>query len=219
MKQKDKKTELEAESHNSGDCGKEMTIFDQMHPLLSALSQRLRGGTDCPETVSTTALPKWCSKIVERLVRTIFKPIVKLKPDGTMNWRNYGKMIGLFERYKIFIARDVERIFIEAGLDKITDEEWERMKPMLGFEQYRAVLSSALGSPLVDDEAVKNAVEELLRQQLERLEKSRSEALWQVSQQDAITANLFFKGFHEGFSCFLDSQGQYVGDRGRTRLY
>jgi hypothetical protein len=165
-------------------------------------------------------LPKWCVKIVERLAKTILKPILKLKPNGTMNWRNYGKMMGLFERYKTFIAHDMERMWQTEGLDKMTDQEWEELRPLFGMDKLCAQLSAILGRSVAEDDgSLDKAVDELFELQFKHLEKLKSEAFWHVAQQDARTSALFFKGMAEGYTCMMDEEGRFVGDRGRSRIY
>jgi hypothetical protein len=164
-------------------------------------------------------VPKWCAGIVDRLKKTILKPILKLRPNGVMNWRNYGRMIGIAERYKTFILHDVERDFIEAGLDKLTEEQWEKIWAAFGKDKMRKRLVEILGHPGADEEPLEKLVEEALERQFEALEKLKNDACWLISQQNAKAVALFFKGMAEGYSCFLDEGGRFVGDRGRTRLY
>ena len=136
-----------------------------------------------------------------------------------MNWRNYGRMIGIIERYKTFITSDLERISKEEGWDKITDEQWEKFWPLLGEDKMRQYLTRVLGRPVADDEPLENLVDEALGRQLENLEKLKRDALWLVAQNDAKTTAQFFKGLAEGYTCFLDDNGGFAGDRGRTNLY
>jgi len=168
---------------------------------------------------STRKMPKWYSKILEQFRKTILKPLLKLKPNGAVNWRHYGKTIGIIERYKTFFQHDLAQVFIEAGFDKITDEEWESIRPLLGEEKIRQHLIRVLNRPVGDSESLEGLGEEVLERQLEQLQKVTDNALRLVSQQDAKLTALFFKGMAEGYGCMLDENGHYVGDRGRTNIY
>jgi len=167
----------------------------------------------------TREVPKWCAGIVDRLKKTILKPILKLRPNGVMNWRNYGRMIGIAERYKTFILHDVERDFIEAGLDKLSEEQWEKIWAAFGEDKIRKRLSEILELSIADEEPLEMLFEEVLERQFRALEKMRNDACRLIAQQSAKVAALFFKGMAEGYTCFLDEGGKFAGDRGRTRLY
>jgi len=195
------------------------TIFEQVTDIQIELRKSLDLPVDHLPQRSGHELPKWCLKILEQFQKTILKPILKLRPKGTVNWRNYGRMMGLIERYKTFITSDLERISKEEGWDRITDEQWERCRPMFGEDKMRQHLIRVLGRPVADDEPLENLVVEALERQFEHLEKLKSDAAWLVAQHDAKSAALFFKGMAEGYKCFLDENGGFAGDRGRTSLY
>src|SRR5258708_1350724 len=103
----------------------EGTLSDVLAPIAGALQKTLEveAPLDCRERAEAE-LPTWCWKIVEKFKKTIFKPILKLKPRARMDWRKYGAMIGVIERCDTFFAIDVWRIMEEEGLDEITDEQW-----------------------------------------------------------------------------------------------
>jgi hypothetical protein len=199
------------------DAGTAPTIFEQVWTMQERLNQVARSPSN--PTPATNEFPEWHSKILERLTKTILKPILKLKPRGTVNWRNYGKMIGLFERYKTFITHDVVRMFEKEGLDKITDQQWEQLEPLLGLDQLRERMPALLGRPVAVDEPLENLIDEALGRQFQHLDNLKSDAFRFLALQSPKTTSLFFKGMAEGYNCFLDVEGGYVGDRGRTRLY
>ncbi|HEY3854542.1 MAG TPA: hypothetical protein VGO67_09130 [Verrucomicrobiae bacterium] len=164
-------------------------------------------------------LPKWYVKILERLVKTILKPILKLRPAGEVNWENFGRIIGIVERFKTFLSHDVEREWVEAGLDKMTDQQWEKLEPQLGLDKAREQMAQSLGRPLGKDEPLENAANELTDRLEKYLESLKSVAYRHLALQHPKTTILFHKGVAEGYKCFLDVDGSFAGDRGRTRLY
>ena len=163
--------------------------------------------------------PEWGRNISLRLRNTILKSICKLRPNGEINWRNYGRCIGLLERYKTFQEHDVPRILHENQLDELTEEEWSKLQPQLGEEQARQYYLKILGRP-GDDKATLDEVLELVRQrETEHLDKIRETAVYFVAQQTARDAKLFWEGVGEGYSLFLDEMGKFSGDDRRANVY
>jgi hypothetical protein len=215
--------EMQKESNKGVGCsassGGELTFFEQVTDIQVALAKEAGMVIDPRLEKNKREVPKWCGGIVDRLKKTILKPILKLRPNGVMNWRNYGRMMGIVERYKTFILHDVERDFIEAGLDKLTEEKWEKIWAAFGKDKLRKRLIEILERPVADDEPLEKLVDEVLERQFYAIEKMREDACRHIAQQDAKVSALFFKGMAEGYTCFLDEAGKFVGDRGRTRLY
>lgn len=216
---KQKQNASEGDSKLNAESGQEFTLFQQATDIQIELAESAGLPVDHLPARSGRELPKWSSKILEQFQKTILKPILKLKPNGTVNWRNYGKIIGIIERFKTFLVHDVEQIFIEEGFDKITDEQWERIRPQFGEEEARHHLVRVLERPVADSEPLGDLVAEAIERWFEHFEKSKSNALWHVAQQNAKATALFLKGMTEGYTCFLDENGGYVGDRGRTNMY
>jgi hypothetical protein len=217
MKQKQNKTGTGPAS--TGDQVWTSTIFEQVTDVQIELTKSLGLPLDHLPQRSSHDLPKWSSKILEKFRQTIFKPILKLKPKGTVSWRSYGRIFGIIERFKTFITSDLERIAKEEGWDKISDEQRERIRPLFGEDKMRQHLIKAVGRPVAEDEPLENLVVGYLERQFEHFEKLKNDALWFVAQSDAKTTALFFKGMSEGYNCFLDENGGFAGDRGRTSLY
>ncbi len=90
-----------------------------------------------PHWTKTRETPQWTKNICQKLKNTILKPILKLKPTRKFSWRNYGRCIGIFERYKTFLAKDVPRMLKEDGLDKIGKKRWAKIEPLLGEKNAR----------------------------------------------------------------------------------
>jgi hypothetical protein len=216
---KQKKQAGESDSTSAGGCAGEPTIFEEVLDFQVEMCKSAGVSVDHLPASSTREMPKWYSRILEQFRKTVLKPLLKLKPKGTVNWRHFGRTIGIIERYKTFIEHDLCRILVEAGFDKITDEEWESIRPLLGEEKLRQRLITVLNRPVADSETLEDLVDEALARQFEHLEKVKDNALWLVSQHDAKTTALFFKGMAEGYTCMLDENGHYVGDRGRTNIY
>ena len=116
------------------------------------------------------------------------------------------------------MLHDAPRI-LEAEFGDLTEEEWQRIEPQLGLDKLRVELIKALNRPVSDDEPLEKLCEEVLERQWKHFEMMRQNALCHVSQQDAKTTVLFYKGVAEGYTIFLDEDGHFSGDRGRTDIY
>ena len=165
-------------------------------------------------------MPDWTKAICVKIRNTILKSVLKLKPkDNKVNWRNYGRSIGCLERYKAFLTNDIPRLWTEKGLDKITDEQWEKSLPLLGLEKMRRYYLKILNRPAADETPLEELVNEALERQLEHHEKIKAIAFFHLASQDAKTNNLFLKGFGEGYTIFLNEVGEFSGDDRRAAVY
>lgn len=195
-----------------------LTVFDQWVVLNSALRRELGLAPDTTLSKPKFELPQWCENIVKQLRKTIFKPILKLRPRGRIDWRNYGRMITIAERYKTFLIHDVPRI-LEEEFGDMTEDDWKRIEPQLGLDKIRASLIKALNRPVADDEPLEKLVSEVIDRQLENLEKQRQTALRHVAQQSSRDVGFFYKGMAEGYELFIDERADFCGDRGRADIY
>jgi hypothetical protein len=164
-------------------------------------------------------IPKWVQKITDGFRRTIFKPILKLKPKRKMDWQNFGKIIGVLSRQKTFFTVDVPRICKEDVLDKITAQQWAKIFPDKDRAKLRQRLIKELKRAVSDDEPLEKLVDEVMAQRIAGLERQRQNAFQQASQQSAKNCGKFLKGMAQGYELFLDDQSGFCGDRGRTEIY
>lgn len=194
------------------------TVFERLMDVRSELARVMAAPSEKRPAESQPKLPAWCLEICNRFRRTILKPILKLKTANGMNWRYFGRLVGVVERYKTFILHDVPRI-LAAEFGDLTEEEWQRIEPQLGLDKLRAELVKALNRPVSDDEPLEKIADEVLERQWEHFEMMKQNAFYHVSQQDAKVTALFYKGMAEGYAIFLDEEGHFCGDRGRTEIY
>lgn len=210
------------DKQNSATIGvdQELTIFEQVVDFQVELGKLADLPVDHLPAKLTREQPKWVLGILERFKKTVLRPILKLRPkNGVVVWRNYGRMVGLVERYKAFLSHDLPQLFEREGLDKITEEESKRIWPLLGLDKLRQHLVKVLNRPVSDGEPLESLISETLVHQLDWHEKLRSVAFCHVAQQNPKTTALFFKGLSEGYTCCLDENGLFTGDRGRTQIY
>jgi len=177
------------------------------------------GAEPLPGWRANKSTPEWAKQICVRYRQTILKAILKLKPKGSVNWQNYGRCMGLFERCKTFYRHDVPRILKQDGLDKLTKRQQERFEAAAGEEEMRRYYSRVLKRPLDGKITVKDLLLPNMEQQLEAIENHRQVALFQISNQDAKISKLFYMGMSEGYSIFLNEDGDFSADDRRFDVY
>lgn len=196
----------------------EPTIFARMMDLHCELRNAV-GLEPLPGWKPTNSTPEWARNICIRYRQTILKSILKLKPKRRVNWRNYGRCIGLMERCKVFYKHDVPKILKKDGLDRLSKKQQAKFDAVSGEEEMREYCLKVMKRPLSD----KTSLEELLtlaaQPKLEEIDKHRQVALYQVANQDAKTGKMFYKGINEGFSIFLNEDGEFSGDDRRADVY
>lgn len=196
----------------------EPTIFARMMDLQCEL-RNAAGLEPLPGWESNNSTPEWAKNICIRYRQTILKSVLKLKPKGRVIWRNYGRCIGLIERGKVFYKHDVPKILKKDGLHRLSREKQAKFDAISGKEEMREYYLKVLKRPLSD----KISLEELLtlaaQPKLEDLDKHRQVALYHVANQDAKTGQMFYKGMSEGYSIFLNEDGEFSGDDRRADVY
>lgn len=162
--------------------------------------------------------PEWAKNICIRYRQTIFKSVMKLKPGQQVNWRNYGRCIGLIERCKTFYTDEVPKLLKREGLDRLTKEQQAKLDAIFGEEEMREYLLKVAGRSQDDPITTEELAVFLCQKQNEQMERHRQVAFFHVANQDVKKANLFWKGVSEGFLIFLDEDGQFRGDDRRANV-
>jgi hypothetical protein len=194
------------------------TCFEMMANLQCEMHRQLRlSPPQYPE--KTNESPAWAKNICQNFGKTIFKSIRKLRPNGAVNWRNYGRIIGICDRYLTFFKIDAPRMLKEDGLDKIGKERWKRMEARLGVNLAREHYLKILGPPA--DHEIPNQIlfELVFENQIAHLEKIKQNAFAQVSEQSAKNNALFKRGVGEGYILFLNENAEFSGDDRRAGIH
>jgi hypothetical protein len=146
------------------------------------------------EHLPVPELPSWAKNICRQLRVTVFKGVVDLNPhDGPMKWRNFGRMLGTGLRELGFIEHDLRREPDAPGQNHIEEK-------LHGLDELLAIV---LNGSHVD------AV-------FGHLGESLESALRIGLGQGPAEQHEFLAGVAEGQVLVMDTQGQLVGDRGRT---
>lgn len=168
----------------------------------------------------THATPNWTKKIYQNFSKTILKPLRKLKPmRNQLNWRYYGRIIGILDRFKTFWLYDVAAILKADGLDNFSDADWARIQPQLGEEIAREHYLKALKLPTESIISYECLVEMMLHKQFLAMDKMKQNAFHVVSLQDAKTTKLFLQGMAEGYTAVLNVDGEFSADDRRASIH
>ena len=220
MKRKRKSTnKIDATANNRRG---QPTVFEQLTDVGSEIAKAMANPSEPMPAESKRKPPGWSLEIIDRLRKTVLKPILKaihrLRSTNGFNWRDFGRLVGVVERYKTFVLHDAPRIW-EAEFGDVTEEECQRIEPRLGLDKLRVLLIQVLNRPVSDDEPLEKLGEEFLERVWKHFEKLRQDALYHVAQQDAKNTALFYVGMAEGYRMFLNEDGGLSGDKGRTDIY
>jgi hypothetical protein len=161
-------------------------------------------------------LPDWAKETMTQFGKTIFKPILKLRPSKKTTCQDYGKLIGILNRGITFYHEDVPKIIEAEGLDKMSDEKWEMIQPR---SQLRAHIVKQLGRTVSDTEKLEDLEAELTEKRIKSWEEIRTQAFRFMAQRSAKDNAMFHKGMAQGYEMFMDENGKFCGDRGRTEIY
>ena len=174
--------------------GSKLTVFSQMMNLQCELLEELDQGP-LPHWRMTSESQHWMKNICQNFRRTIFKSMLKLRPKRKFSWRNYGRSIGLMERYKTFLKKDAPQILQANGFNKkISKKKWAEIKPHLGLKEMRQYYLKILERPANDKTSLRKLFEAILTKVLVNLEKHKEVADFHLANQDAKTAQMFLKG-------------------------
>jgi hypothetical protein len=206
-----------SEKETSNKKGERPTLLE----LLAGFYQEAHEQFGVPLEISTAVrpapVPGWGKKTVGQLGKTVLKPILKLRPStGQVNFQNFGKTVGVISRGVTFFRNDVPQIKKTDGLDKIRPEQWEKIQPS---DQTRAFVVEKLGRSVAQGEKLEDLENELFEGRLKHWEEMRAQASRIMAHRNAKETSLFLKGFEQGYGIFLDVEGQFCGDRGRTEIY
>ncbi len=194
------------------------TAFEQMMDLQCDL--RAEAGLEPPRHwKKNRETPEWTKNICRKLRNTILKSVLKLRPNGRVNWRNFGRCVGLMERYRTFLAKDVPAMLKADGLDKVSKKRWAKIEPLLGEEKMRQYYLKILERPADDQTPAFDLWTIALERQMVNLEKQKQMAFYHLTSQSAKTGAMFMKGMGEGYCIFLNEEGQFSGDDRRADIH
>jgi hypothetical protein len=196
------------------------TAFELVMNLQCELRAEMNLGP-LPHWRQTRPTPDWAKNVCGRLRRTILKSVLKLRPNPQtgINWRNYGRCIGIMKRYRVFLNQDIPQMLEKDGLNNISPEKWEKIQPLLGEETAREYYLKLLNRPVDDPASLEELAQLAIEKQLANLDALEQLAYFHVAHQSAKTGNIFFKGISEGFTAFLNEDGEFAGDDRRADIH
>ena len=137
-------------------------------------------------------LPPWAKNICGQLRLTIFKRLLELEPvKDNSDWREIGRLMGACQRHLGISAVAAPEPAKEKSLVK-----WQITEPGTGVSVPVTINDCNLRLRRAFDESLQAGLTQSPQQQKE-----------------------FLCGLAEGYEVFMDAQGQFAGDRGRTAVY
>lgn len=209
-KKKRKKTAPASQKHGRP------TLLEFYGSYQAEAKQQFGTNVEIDPELKISPLPDWAKKTVTQLGKTIMKPVFKLRPTGKSTCQDFGKIIGILNRQITFYREDMWTIMEREGWDKISDEDWEKIQPR---DQARAHVVKNIGRPVADTETLEDLAAELYELRIGQMEQMRTRALQTMTQRSAKENSLFYKGMAQGYDMFMNEDGKFCGDRGRTEIY
>jgi hypothetical protein len=212
MKKKNKKTKAKPPSNKRG----RLTLLEFLASYNAEAKRQFGLKVEIEPELHFFPLPVWAKKTMTQLGKTIMKPILKLRPSKKTTCQDFGKIIGILNRCITFFRKDAWKIIEDEGLDEISNEDWEKIQPS---DQLRAYVVKSLGRPVADAETLEDLEVELMERRIKEMEEIRTRAFQFMSQRSAKDNAMFHEGMAKGYEMFLNEDGQFCGDRGRTEIY
>ena len=161
--------------------------------------------------------PDWAMNCFEGFGKTIFSPVLKLKPPSgnVINPRSYGRLIGIVDRMKAFITNDVPQLIKSEGAEQISDDKWEQLISKNGLRKH---LAKTLERPIFWFESLEKLALQAKRKRLEDMDRIRLKGFRLLIDMTKHDKKQFYKGLEEGYTTFMDENGQFSGDKGRTSI-
>jgi hypothetical protein len=185
--------------------------------LVAAVHRGL--GKDSPEAKFSQALPIWCHNIADIFVKTILKNLVNLDLKGQFDPRKLGRLFGMLLRVGVFVGKEVEPILKREGFFDLSKTQQKKLKEFAGIEHLFPVASQKFKRPIKNENQLISQSAKYAEIQGEDLVKKAGTIFKHLWNQPVEVQHNFLCGIPEGFSMFLDNEGQFTGDRGRTNLY
>jgi hypothetical protein len=201
--------------------GPEHQLFGRLAPVCEALQRamfRATGKAVEPLALSNS-IPEWCHKIADRLAVTIFKRVVGLNPKGKFDARNYGRMVGMFLRAITHFCKEVPAQLKRNGLINLEPEKEKKVEAMIDIPAMLSFASKMFNRPISNEAELGEAGAAELENKVEQQIGILLAAGLYLANRPVAEQHAFLCGIPEGFTLFLDNDGDLAGQKPRTELY
>jgi hypothetical protein len=216
-----RKHQKEKNQTKSSAAKPEETIAGNVLIALEAITRAVNKARGLPveEAQYSGCVPGWYHNIADILVKTVFKGLLALDSKGQFDARNFGRTTGMILRGTVFFGKEFETMLKTGKLWDLSEDQEKKLDAVSGIEVLFGFASKKFNRPIRNEN-------QLVNQGFRHLEKWAINLLKGFKGQFVQLWNLpieeqhkFLCGIAEGFILFLDSEGQFAGDRGRTTLY
>jgi hypothetical protein len=195
-------------------------IVARIIPLLNEIVRQMGyQGSPLFPVIESPPLPPWVTCVCGKLANTIFKSSGSLKVGKELDFYLIGKLIGLLLRMAYAVLVEMPREIDGLKLGDLPKEKQDRVKEALDLTPVRSDLLKA--AKAIPDTTKSN--EELLGDAAglmagDLAEKVMTLVYAALKQPPDLTIQ-FLRGLPDGYTMFLLENGEFSGDRGRTRDY
>lgn len=171
------------------------------------------------KSVAAPKLSAWARRVVERIVATIFKPLLKLKPITKENvWFVLGALSGITDRVLLFWEHEAVPI-MKRQLPPDLYGNPKALAATLGNDLLTPAYRKMLGLGRQNRTSVTKAAGELFCAQLASAKIVTDQFYALALSSGTKSYYLYKKGSQYGISAFLTENGEFAGDKGRFALY
>jgi hypothetical protein len=194
------------------------TAFELLMNYQAEMRSQL-GLEPLPHWVQKRPTPDWAKNIFRNFSKTVLKPILRLRPKKRCTWRQFGKIVGVLKRLKTFLDFDVNAILRRERLDRISAKKWAKIKPIMGEDLARDFHLKLLKFPANSIITTERLAEMAFHKQSVYLDRMIQDANKQMSLQDAKANQLFIQGMREGYTAFLNADGEFSAEDRRADIH
>lgn len=195
-------------------------IIERVLPLLhEIIRQSGYQGPPLLPVIESPALPPWVTSVCGMLAKTIFKTTGTLKVGKELDFHLFGKLVGVLLRMGYAVLVEMPREVEALKLDDLPKEKQDRIEKALDLSPVRPNLLNAAQVPPDTTKSNDELLGDVFGLKAELLgEKVVSLVMTSLSQPPHLTIQ-FLRGLPEGYTMFLMENGEFAGDRGRTKDY
>lgn len=197
------------------------TIAGKAIPVMEVLMRAIdkaRGKT-LNEPQFSACLPAWGHNIADIFAKTVFKTTVALDPKREFDARSFGRTVGILLRACVFVGKEAEPILKREGLLDLSKTEEKKIEDSAGIEHLFPIASKKFNRPIRNENQLFSQGKRHLEKWGIDVMKSFLDSFLKLWNQSIEEQHKFLCGIAEGFVTFMDTEGQFTGDRGRTNLY
>lgn len=210
-----------SEPSNRKTSTQDKTIAGRVAPLVEMFYRVFveACGVQAREPQLCKHLPSWSNNIALRFGKTIFKSALALAPRDRFEARDYGRMVGVLMRGAVFTLKEMKPLLQREGLWDLSEQQEGDLNQLAGMNLVFQIASEIFARDIRTEKQLVKALENQGEKWANNLVEQTKQAMLYLWGQSVEQQHQFLSGVPEGFVLFLDSEGNFAGDRRRTEIY